>query len=1565
MREENKQTENQENSNIILSYLKNIYNSKISKSIRNILLKPNTKKTLFTILISFIFIIILTKVATAFDMDEINKDELIVAKNNGLISSLCFVQDLLTGNVARAVGALFILGCGWLFLIGSIKSWISILSLTIATTLIFGSAELAEVISGNNFTCKTIYEASENIKETPIYNEGICKLLDIDIYTIGQKWYICDSNIKKFNINSCTEIKDDTIINSDDKDVFLVTCQNGSFKPDENVFLRYKCNVEKEIFELISTEEEKEKGVCVRGCTISQIKEILNSYHAKSTLEDSKNTKFEILDNSGKLKNGSYYTSGTIINLDCLSDYTELNKEGEPDNKGLIAICTAVDSMAEFKVSGSCRGNCNLNNLSNQYKNTFTEWQKYNAEKEIWEDTKAKEFYFGDRVRIKTCDTDNAYRFDITNDPSKTPQSIIPDNEKLILRCGSAEHNKEIWIADNEGKSCIRYCNLIDYEYYNEHIWNRDCPLTENCKKSLTQTEILFKPGEKVGISACSDTTNYFLNTEGNYNKLFLKITCNSNGKWEPDDGLKCQKKCKLDSIPFYNYAKEWKVCRTISNNNNSESKCDNLEYKDIDNIVDGDSVEQIVCQKSYGFNATKGSTFICNNGTFKRELGNVDEVCMPQCHFSLLDEFDTKSQQWQESNRDGIRDKTKEVINLKVIKENEVSNIRKYYTLKDCKEGYEIVNIENERNDDINNKYTTILCNANKRWEVIKQEVKCDVKKCVFNKETIKKDLESNTESQNDYNLLGLEYVNSWEIYSSDAEGKFSKEGEEYNITDNDTTREFGYGTEIKIKTCTNNNIGTYLLGDQDTILKCNSDAKWELITRSSIDNTRRCKIGVCKGLPTTITGSIIPFTALRKGNHYLIDGNIANFDLDSNVTDINEVYSENGSLIDADCSSPYREVKFGGTCTDINNCKVSFGGSCTNTDGCLIDKELWNGHYYYCDNGTWKTVGSCLSGCYGAPTLINQSAYNGNINNGGKFYNLEGETIYPNSSNIDTLYAEAGAILDAICNGTGYREVKFGGTCSYSTNCGGQRDLWSHYYYCDTDGTWKASGSCLKSCYGKPPLSDGSYLYPINNVTKTGTFYNVDGNTSITLTESNITNVYTAVNSDVDANCNNGYIEVKFGGDCTDCSDKWTHYYHCDENGNWKRKGSCIKGCRGVPTNLIANAASIYNAKVTGTVFTVDNTTNYNLANIQNMNNVYYGNNTTLQSSCNSGYFKVGTEIKYTCNNGSWNKSGNCIKVCNGGPTNVVANSSIVSGSGNMYNSSGAVVSFNANSVGSYYYADGYTIQGGCNSGYTKVGDVKYTCNNGSWTSSGSCIKKSGSITYNYTGGVQSFKPSDHNLVNGDVITLEVWGAQGGGDNGGKGGYTKAKYTVKNNELLYIKVGEGGGIGCEDDNGDRDGGGATYMVLENKILSNFSNDYKTKVLIVAGGGGGSASKKCSGGTGGGGNNVGDGSSTCNDEGNGGYLTDEGCYSGIRSGSKAKYFNNGSFGKGGNTSHSCDGTHGGAGGGGLCGGASGSSDDKYGGGGGGSGYCNTNLLVNCEGNNGVRTGNGEAKISW
>ena len=375
--------------------------------------------------------------------------------------------------------------------------------------------------------------------------------------------------------------------------------------------------------------------------------------------------------------------------------------------------------------------------------------------------------------------------------------------------------------------------------------------------------------------------------------------------------------------------------------------------------------------------------------------------------------------------------------------------------------------------------------------------------------------------------------------------------------------------------------------------------------------------------------------------------------------------------------------------------------------------------------------------------------------------------------------------------------------------------------------------------------------------------------------------------------------------------------------------------------------------------------------------MNNVYYGNNTTLQSSCNSGYFKVG-EIKYTCNNGNWNKSGNCVKVCNGGPTSTVANSSIVSGSGNMYNSDGAVVSFNANGVDNYYYADGYTINGGCDSGYTKIEDVKYTCNDGSWSSSGSCIKKSGSITYNFIDDtVQSFKPSDHNLVNGDVITLEVWGAEGlsietsdyggKGSYGGRGGHSKGKYIIKDsNKTLYIVVGGQGRYdtvvqggyevngynNCKGTKTNYGGGGATHISTVSGTLDN-ENVWNNVIIVAGGGGAGSGIGEHSGGSGGGlngGNGSGifggsggtqmeGGKSNCWDDPSDKPSGKKGCGASKYNKKTAEFI---------------------SGGGGYYGGG---GNNYYNGSGGGSGYIGGVIDGTTE--NGKQSGNGMAKISW
>lgn len=137
--------------------------------------------------------------------------------------------------------------------------------------------------------------------------------------------------------------------------------------------------------------------------------------------------------------------------------------------------------------------------------------------------------------------------------------------------------------------------------------------------------------------------------------------------------------------------------------------------------------------------------------------------------------------------------------------------------------------------------------------------------------------------------------------------------------------------------------------------------------------------------------------------------------------------------------------------------------------------------------------------------------------------------------------------------------------------------------------------------------------------------------------------------------------------------------------------------------------------------------------------------------------------------------------------------------------------------------------------------------------------------SVTYNYSGGIQTF-----NVDNSGYYMLEVWGAQGGGARGrddwqlftgGYGGYAKGYIKLKKGDKLYVGVGgaggtvnqwgggdgagyNGGGSGGGNWTGGYDacggGGGATHIAKNSNrgTLPNYSSN-QSEVLIVAGGGG------------------------------------------------------------------------------------------------------------------------------
>ncbi|GIK69385.1 MAG: hypothetical protein BroJett020_06800 [Bacteroidota bacterium] len=261
------------------------------------------------------------------------------------------------------------------------------------------------------------------------------------------------------------------------------------------------------------------------------------------------------------------------------------------------------------------------------------------------------------------------------------------------------------------------------------------------------------------------------------------------------------------------------------------------------------------------------------------------------------------------------------------------------------------------------------------------------------------------------------------------------------------------------------------------------------------------------------------------------------------------------------------------------------------------------------------------------------------------------------------------------------------------------------------------------------------------------------------------------------------------------------------------------------------------------------------------------------------------------------------------------------------------------------------------------------------------------SGTQTFSYTGSTQTF------TVPAGVtkITIEAWGAQGQGGNGGLGGYVKGDLTVTPGQVLNIYVGgkngyNGGGLGHAAVL--RNGGGASDVRVGGTALAN-------RVIVAGGGGGGGqtdvgnhqgghggggscGANYCGGGGAGGyggagtpgGLNGGSGNSSCHSGGAGGG----GLNSGGNGSCNTCYTNtcgqNGTLGIGGNgdtwENGICYNTYGGtSGGGGGYYGGGGSSVGNCGSGGGGGGSSWSGTLTNTSFTGGAKTNNGQIILSW
>lgn len=104
-----------------------------------------------------------------------------------------------------------------------------------------------------------------------------------------------------------------------------------------------------------------------------------------------------------------------------------------------------------------------------------------------------------------------------------------------------------------------------------------------------------------------------------------------------------------------------------------------------------------------------------------------------------------------------------------------------------------------------------------------------------------------------------------------------------------------------------------------------------------------------------------------------------------------------------------------------------------------------------------------------------------------------------------------------------------------------------------------------------------------------------------------------------------------------------------------------------------------------------------------------------------------------------------------------------------------------------------------------------------------------------YAFTNGAQTFT-----VPHNGTYKVEAWGAQGAGDVGGKGGYTRGNLAMSKSENYYIYVGgrngyNGGAAGCSD---SLRGGGASDIRLVSGAWNN-ATSLNSRIMVAGGGGG------------------------------------------------------------------------------------------------------------------------------
>ena len=600
---------------------------------------------------------------------ELTSDQISAASKNGLVDGLCFVYDLITGNVGKIIMCFFVVGIGWGFFLGEIKDYKTVFFFVLAIAIMYGGVEFAHIISGNNYSCDSFKKAQFEAENT-IYNAGICQISEIQEYYPSQIWRISNKkDIQTFNeeITSETEIMKNNYVT-------LYTCQDGYLKQNKDLYIMYKCSGDG-VFMSESNDNIIKYGSCKKACLLKDLKTIYNRYNFDSSTEKITNGYID----------GNYYAEGTTVDVNCEDGYVEYDNEESVNESGVTIRC---NDGGNFIVNGSCKPKCHLSKIS--YDKTTQSWNKCNNEdcssKQVTIDTS---FIFGDIIEVNTC---------------KDKYSLTTEEKKLRLKCG----NGGSWVVEQEGAQCSKSCNINDiYNYMNSNIGY--CVNEVNCTEKIEDDKKIFYPNdEMIGVYGCKNNYEYSYGpTEP------ARYKCQTNGKWKNiNDGYECNKKCDILTIVSARFTQNWEYYDV-----------DKDEYivlhNGVTSVKSGYKIRAYDCAVGNSVNPYSKTVFTCNNGLFSN-ISSKDDVCKPSCKLSALMNMSITNNVASlvlsnysgkpiDNNKDGESD---EIVAVGLINDDSYATVDNYYTIDTCKSGYNIYD---------GKKAPIFTCESGKGWKIVK----------------------------------------------------------------------------------------------------------------------------------------------------------------------------------------------------------------------------------------------------------------------------------------------------------------------------------------------------------------------------------------------------------------------------------------------------------------------------------------------------------------------------------------------------------------------------------------------------------------------------------------------------------------------------------------------------------------------------------------------------------------------------------------------------------------------------------------------------------------------------